>query len=138
MDYLADQLSLEDFLDKIMDQAEEVDGVGDPGLNDLVNTIKLYWAELTGDFLTRQEFRDLLRPFVELITVPLHGGDVEQQQIITTSTTAETSVIDDKPETLLPLSIAPDVAQSSSSSLVENGPLVDNPQRNTSQVLVLQ
>jgi len=117
MDYLSNQVSLEQFLDRFMDEAEEAEEIGDPELENLVNTIKLYWAELTGNYLTQQHFRDLLRPFVEMIKVPLQVAGLSQQST--------------------PFAGMPDLDQSGSGSLVYNRPLMEESQRNTCYELVI-
>jgi hypothetical protein len=118
MDYLAEQVTMEQFLDRFMDQAEEAEEIGDPELEDLVNTIKLYWAELTGNYLTQQEFRDLLRPFVQKIEVPLQVTDLIPQHTLFAG--------------------MPDSQQSGSGSLIYKGSLMDESQRNARYELVIE
>lgn len=138
MDYLADKVSLFQFLDWLMDRGEDVEKAGDPELTDVVETIKLYWAELTGDYLTKAEFRDLLRPFVETLLVPLEVGELARQQN-TFSTSSKPEVVVNELLGSGDQSIrGQELVESSSSSLVYNRPLADDPQRYTCQELVLQ
>lgn len=142
MDYLANEVTLDQFLDQFMDKAEEVEEIGDPGLVDLVNTIKLYWAELTGSYLTQQEFRDLLRPFVEVIEVPLQVTGLLPQQTPFAGTPAveimrvPLRVTGSSPQNT-PFAGMPDLDQSGSGSSIYNGPLMDEPQRNARHKLLV-
>jgi len=137
MNYLADKVSLFQFLDTFVDMADEVDRIGDPELERLVNTIRHYWAELTGDYLTKEGFRDLLRPLVEPLIVPLEvGGLVRQQSSFRTS--SESEIITNKLKVLeyQPTRVE-EVVDFSPHSLVYDRSLVDNSQGYTREQLVI-
>jgi hypothetical protein len=138
MDYLAEKVSLFQFLDWLMDREEDVEKAGDAELLHLVETIKLYWAELTGDYLTKEEFRDLLRPFIETLVVPLEIGELVQQQHIF-STSSKPEIVANK---LLGSTDQPireeEVINFSPSSWAYNRSLANDSQRYPSEQLVFQ
>lgn len=137
IDYLAGKVSLFQFLDKFMDIANEADRIGDPELERLVNAIRHYWAELTGDYLTKEGFRDLLLPLVEPLIVPLEvDGLVRQQSSLHTS--SESEVVTNKLKVLeyQPARVD-EVVDFSPNSLVYDRSLVDNSQGYTREQLVI-
>lgn len=68
-DYVAGRASLRQFLEWFMDAAEDAYAANDPDLVDLVDTIKLYWAEFTNGDRSEDDLRSALRPLADTYPV---------------------------------------------------------------------
>lgn len=75
--------SLQQFLDWFMDAAEEAYEVGDLALVDLVDSVKLYWAEFTNGDLTEVVLRELLSPLSDTYHVAYRYATEQGEQVQT-------------------------------------------------------
>ena len=79
VDYLTDETTLDEFKDWLVGATWDVDDLGDPGMMDLVYSIKLLLAEHSSGHRSDEDLRAELLPLVDRYqtTVILMGADSE-------------------------------------------------------------
>ncbi|SRR5258706_4171354 len=143
-DYLADRIPLNQFLDQFMGAAEEAEDSADPSLHDLVDTVKLYWAEYTNGDHTEEELRRLLRPLVDTYKVVVHTEQVASAPTICTSAGGTTQLQGfGRLSGVLSLEQLGHTSRDLTSGMESESyrqplAIVDESQRNTTQEVVLQ
>jgi hypothetical protein len=141
-EYVGNEVSLEQFLDWFMDAAEDAYETDNGRLIDLVDTIKLYWAEHTNGDLTEDALRAALRRVAETYLFATESATWQHFPSIQTSATGQPPILKTMALSVSsgpqPTTGATYTTTTETESDRQTLGVVNEPERNTSQEFILQ